>query len=500
MSLHAQLSPEAQARIASQRRTSTLTSLVIALLVMTLIGVVLMIIALATHPQSIPDIKYTSVESPKDDKLDTKKITDTIMRKPTPPTAMRTTAIVTKSTSPVSIPVPEITPTESDFGFGDGEGFGDGGMGDDTGSGTFHPNIPGDTRKRCSLADRMDRLLNNGGNKECEDSVVSALRWLKDTQNKNGSWTKDKPVGMTGLALLAFLGHCETAGSEEFGDTVLAATTYLINLSMKNNGKLGTDFKDNHWCYEHAIAVYALAEAYTLCVKGFNENIHQLEDTVMASGQFLINSQHKGGGWDYAYSEDSTRGGDVSIVGWHLQALKACKYTGLDFANMSRCYKKALDYLERMQLASGAMGYSSPSLHGSQDGTTLAAVGGLCFQIWKSPATKVARKAVRFMDKEMKFDWNTADSDLYGHYYAVQCMINHGGTEWKKYNTLFRDQVLKNQDKNGSFKVVGGGAKINAVGATFAGDGGHGRHYRTCLATLMLESYYRFLPTGSGGN
>ena len=25
-------------------------------------------------------------------------------------------------------------------------------------------------------------------------------------------------------------------------------------------------------------------------------------------------------------------------------------------------------------------------------------------------------------------------------------------------------------------------------------DGGDGRHYRTCLATLMLESYYRFLP------
>ena len=25
--------------------------------------------------------------------------------------------------------------------------------------------------------------------------------------------------------------------------------------------------------------------------------------------------------------------------------------------------------------------------------------------------------------------------------------------------------------------------------------GGHGRHYRTCLATLILESYYRFLPT-----
>jgi len=499
MSLHAQLSPEAQARIVAQRRTSTLTSLVIALLVMTLIGVVLMIVALAAGVKNIPDLQYSSVEGLKDDKPEIKKFSDTIMRKPSPPSAMRSRVIVSKSTSLVSVPHAPITPFDMNSfpGPAKGAGFGEGFGGDRDGRGNFQPNIPAISSKRCTLADRMARLLNNGGNKECEDSVVSALRWLKETQNKNGSWTHDKPVGMTGLALLAFLGHCETAGSEEFGETVLAATIYLVDLSMKNKGKISSDLKDTHWCYEHAIAVYALAEAYTLCVKGFEENITQLEEAVMASGQFLINSQHKGGGWDYAYREDSSRGGDVSIVGWHLQALKACKYTGLDFANMTRCYKKALDYVERMQLASGAIGYASPALHGGQDGTTLAAVGALCFQIWKSPSNRVARKAIRFMDKEMKFDWNTADSDLYGHYYAVQGMINHGGTAWESYNTLFRDQVLDNQDQNGSFKVVGGGAKIKAVGASFAGDGGHARHYRTCLATLMLESYYRFLPASN---
>ena len=147
-----------------------------------------------------------------------------------------------------------------------------------------------------------------------------------------------------------------------------------------------------------------------------------------------------------------------------------------------------------MQLPSGAIGYSSPALHGGSDGTTLAAVGALCFQIWKSSAAKVARKAVRFMDKEMKFDWNTPDSDLYGHYYAVQCMINNGGPEWERYNKLFRDQVLDNQNKDGSYKNVGGGAKINAVAGSFAGGSAFSAHYRTCLATLMLESYYRFLP------
>ena len=94
----------------------------------------------------------------------------------------------------------------------------------------------------------------------------------------------------------------------------------------------------------------------------------------------------------------------------------------------------------------------------------------------------------------MKFDWNSADSDLYGHYYAVQAMLNHGGKAWEKYNTLFRDQVLNNQNDDGSYKVLNAGGKINAVGGSFQGTSAFAVHYRTCLATLMLEAYYRFLP------
>lgn len=498
MSLHAQIAPEIRQRIASQRRASTLTSIVVALLVMALIGVILMIIALASGPGRLPLPQYRGSVNTPEEKPRIKTTNVHLAKKPSPPSNVPRPTIVARTTSPVSFPPPKNPKPDGDFGLGNDEEYGGNGFDEGEGSGRGGPSgIPSTHRKRCSLQDRMERLLENGGSKECEDAVVGALQWLKQTQNQNGSWTNQKPVAMTGLALLSFLGHCETAGSEEFGKAVLAGIAYLVDLSLKNKGKLATDFKDDHWCYEHAIATYALAEAYTLCVRSFGENIPQLREAIESSGQFLINSQHQGGGWDYAYREDSGRGGDVSIVGWHLQALKACKLTGLDFSNLTRCYKKGIDYLERMQAPSGALGYSSRNgIHGG--GTTLAAVGALCFQIWQSPSNRSARKAVKFMNKEMKFAWNTADSDLYGHYYAVQAMINHGGKEWEKYNSLFRDELLNNQDADGSFKPVGGGQKINAVGASFAVEGGHGRHYRTCLATLMLESYYRFLPASEG--
>ena len=492
MSLHAQLSPEAAARLAAQKRTSTITSLIIALLLMVLVGIILTIIAFASPTNITPQIISYSGTPESEENLQQKKVQTQVERKPSAPSASMSKVIAANTSSPTAIPVPEIDVPEPSTDFGDGNDFGDGwGNGDGSGAGGGFGNIPSSMKKRCSKADRLQRLTSSGGTEKCEDAVVASLRWLKKTQKKDGSWTGAQPVAMTGLALLAYLGHCETAQSEEFGETVLAAITYLVDKSMKNNGKLAVDFKAKGWCYEHGIAVYALAEAYTLCVKSFGENINQLEDAVMASGQFLINSQADNGGWAYSYVE---KGGhtDSSIVGWQLQALKACKYTGLDFKNMKRCAKNGISYIEGLQASNGAIGYTSPAPRG--DGTTLSAVGALCCQIWESSANRTARKAVKLIDKDMKFKWGTKDQDdLYGHYYAAQCMLNHGGKEWESYNKLFRDQVLNNQNKDGTYKSVTESHGLNKVSFS--------EHYRTCLATLMLETYYRFLPgTGAKTN
>lgn len=496
MSLHATLSPDAQQRLQSQRRNSTISSAVIALLATILVGVILLIIGIASSGNTITQLATYQGEALADKPLQRPTIKTEISRRPSSPNRSMSKAIVADTSAPLAVPVPEIDSPQTNVAFGSDGDFGEGFSGNGPGSTGNFNNIPGVMKKRCSQADRLKRLQESGGSPECDTAVVKALRFLKKTQNPDGSWTIQQQVGMTGLALLAYLGHCETAQSEEFGETVLAAITYLVDVSMKNNGKLASDFKNDHWCYEHAIATYALGEALIL-TRAFGENIAQLQEAVLASGQFLINSQHTGGGWDYGYSEDSQRGGDLSIVGWHLQALKACKQTGLDFKNLRTCAKKALAYVESCQLDSGAMGYSGPVINGERDGSSLAAVGALSTQIWAA-SSRVSTKACRFIDQQMKFDWHTADSDLYGHYYATQAMINHGGNEWQRYNALFINQVLPNQAADGSFNPVAKGGKVNAPGSSFAGNSTFATHYRTCLSTLMLEVYYRFLPATGG--
>jgi len=495
MSLHAQLSPEAQARLDAQRRNSTISSIIISLLMVALIGLILAIIFIKPLFKETPVIVAYKGNANQDEELEQRKMTNQIQRKPSAPSSSMAKVIAANTTSPTAVPVPEIDVPDPSTDFGSGDDFGDGwGSGGDGGGGGGFGNIPATMRKRCSKEDRLQRLQENGGTEKCEDAVVKGLDWLKKTQAKDGSWGRGNKSAMTGFALLAFLGHCETPLSEKYGDTVLRGMTYLVNLGMKNNGKLiakGGE-QNKHWPYEHSIATYALGESTTFC-KQLGITVPNLPEVTQKAGQYIINNQNKSGGWDYGYVEAGSRGGDMSVTGWHIQALKACYHTGLDFRNMRRCIQKALEYCENHQNANGGFGYTSKNGH--KDYFTLTGVGVLAFQMWNKGSSSAVRKGAKYIEKYTKLNYNGAECDLYGHYYESQAMINRGGTQWKKYNAIFRDQVLDNQNADGSWKTPGGGKKPRAVAPQFIQD----VHYRTCLCILMLETYYRFLPgTGAG--
>jgi hypothetical protein len=380
--------------------------------------------------------------------------------------------------------------------FGNGDDFGDG-WGNGDGEGGGFGKIPTTMGKRCSKKDRLQRLQENGGTEKCEEAVVKGLDWLQKTQNKDGSWDTKWKSAMTGFALLSYLGHCETPLSDKYGETVLSGLIYLIDLGMKNDGKLIPDGgeKDSNWPYEQAIACYALGEATTFC-KQLGMNIPNLEKVTQKAGQYIIDNQHNSGAWTYSYSKDLATGGDLSFTAWHLQALKACRYTGLDFSNITPCIAKSLKFVSSCQASSGGYGYYYTDQKPADrlNYHTLTGAGMLCLQMLGKGRQPGVRKGAEYIIAHSKFDWNTEFCDLYGHYYESQAMMNQGGKAWKKYNAMFRDQVLNNQAPDGSWTVCGGGKTPRAIGPLFTTN----VHYRSCLSILMLETYYRFLPaTGS---
>ncbi|MDE0835303.1 MAG: hypothetical protein OSA84_03005 [Akkermansiaceae bacterium] len=106
--------------------------------------------------------------------------------------------------------------------------------------------------------------------------------------------------------------------------------------------------------------------------------------------------------------------------------------------------------------------------------------------MWGEGRSKEAKKGIKWISENQTFEWGDASANLYYHYYHAQAMMNHGGKEWDEYNDLFCDKLIKAQNKDGSWSQAG------------ISHGPINTHMSTCLAALMLEVYYRFLPgTGS---
>lgn len=482
MSLHAQLSPEAEARLRAQQRNSTITSIIISILSVVLIGILLLWILLPTVETFTPEIVSYQSGAEDEQKITKREMTRAVERKPSAPSSSMAKVIAANTTSLTAVPIPDVDTPDPSADFGDGNDFGDGwGTAEEDGAG--FSSIPATMRERCSKEDRLQRLANNGGNEECEEAVMKALRWIKSKQNPDGSWGSAKgkafPVAMTGFSVLAYLGHCETPNSEEFGDSVTRGILYLVDRGMKNDGKLCSGAPKGHaWVYEHGIATYALAEAYTFCNK-LGINIPNLDTVTKQAGDAIMEGQAKSGGWVYEFDAGSSDG-DNSVGFWQIQALKACKHTGLwDVKDFERTISDALKWLEEVQGNDGGIGYRSrstvrPALTGG---------GVLAYQMWDKSSHSVVRNGIKFIRKNTEFDWEEESSNLYYHYYNAQAMINRGGDDWDDYNALFRDKLLAAQNEDGSWWR---GEKV-AHGAI-------NPHMATCLATFMFEVYYRFLP------
>jgi len=390
-------------------------------------------------------------------------------RQPAAPSASMAKVVAANTTSHMAVPVPENGTSSPSTDFGDGDDFGSG-----WGSGGFG-NIPATMKKRCSKTDRLERLAANGGTPACEDAVVKALDWLKQRQDYDGGWCDTHRTAATGLALLAYLGHCETPLSEQYGDSALRAMVFLIGKSTAHQGRLTDDPNDPLWPYEHVIATTALAEACTLN-KQLQLNVPGLDDAVRSAGQSLIDSALPTGGWK-SPAEGKAGAADTLLTCLNLQALKACKHTGLDFRNLSKCAKDALAAIKERQDAPGAL--------------------ALAYQQWAKGSAPEALAACEAIGRPPAFRWDSPDADLCTLYFNAHAMLNRGGRQWSDFNASLSAELLQAQTPDGSFRVPGtpGGPGSVPSGRLLTGSAATAVHRRTCLAALTLEVYYRFLPT-----
>ncbi len=375
-------------------------------------------------------------------------------------------------------------------GFGKGGAGGGFGNGIGAGSQAGFVSLPPSMRARCSTAERLQKLAQNGGSAECEAAVSKALEWLKTKQNPDGSWGKQHKAAMTGLALLCYLGRCETPESPFYGDNVMKGIMYLIELSKKNEfGMIAENISENGATYEHGIATYALGEMYTLARLG-SKSLPGMKDAFEKGVELIIKNQTSRGAWAYggkdkiAYNPGG--GEDLSVTGWQYQALKAAKNTGLKISKLHETITATMKYLEAKQTKDGGIG--NPDRDKGYNQWNLTGTGVLGLQTLGKGKTSVIDKGVKFLRAFITaepLDWNK-NCNLYCWYYYTQAFFQKGGDDWKFYNEQLLPQILNNQDKDGSWKAE----RANGGGGAGAMEGGI---YKVALCTLQLEVYYRYL-------
>lgn len=491
MSLHIESTENALAELKKQR-TKTLTAAIsVSFLGIALMGLLLYLVhIIVAVPEDPPMVAYATQEGDNPD-IDTPEVTQTTQRPSSSSTSAQVKVIAAVATADVAVVNPDIevdVPSEElSMGIDIGDGFGTG-TGDGDGGG-----IPGIISKRCDLNDRMKRITENGGTPQCEEAVVKSLRWLKKQQNKDGSWggaPHNYKCAMTGMALLSYLAHCETPLSEEFGETVLKGISFLVDQGMKNP-VLSLVPQRNEVSYDHAVATYALCEAYTFCKQMDIPSISNLEKVVIKAVDKIVDNQNTDGGWAYNYNTKAGAHTDLSVTGWNVQALKAAEHGGI------RPSKGEIrTALRKNVMPDGKFSYKE---NGNMPRSSLVGVGVLSLQMTGNGSDSAARKGLDWIKNNVKnLQWGQGSgtenvkSNLYMHYYCVQAAMNRGGDVWTSYNKAFRDAVLSGQNADGSFRK-------NDVGYVSGMSNKSENIYRQCLATLMLETYYRFLPgTGEG--
>jgi hypothetical protein len=157
---------------------------------------------------------------------------------------------------------------------------------------------------------------------------------------------------------------------------------------------------------------------------------------------------------------------------------------------MEKAVKNALKRLEEVQAEDGTFGYTDKGSTGHR----LVGVGAICFQMWGEENHRTARNALRWMNRNLEPVYASEEANLYAWYYITLSLFQRGSTYWEKWNKKWRDEILRNQNEDGTWKPEGGAANHHSTG----GAGPDANLYRLCLNTLSLEVYYRFLP-GTGG-
>jgi hypothetical protein len=360
---------------------------------------------------------------------------------------------------------------------------------------------------RPGLGGRLARRRGVPGGAPPITAADAGLEWLKRHQSPDGSWDCDgfpqygdpkrgplcdgigapqNDVGVSGLALLAFLGAGQTHRDGVHKEAVRKGLKWLAQ-QQDAEGCFGP--RTGHYTYGHGIAALAMAEAWGMTRSG-------IWKTPAQKGiDFILAAQNPYKAWRYDVRPGDN---DVSVTGWMAMALKSAKLAG-GLLVPDEPLKAAHAFVKEMtDEESGRTGYTKKgerpvrpdgkeAAFPAEESEALTAVGMLVrvFNGEDPKQSPMLKAGAELLTKRLPvWEANSGKIDHYYWYYGTLAMFQMGGAEWNQWNAKMLDAVIRTQRTDGNFR--GSWDPVDAWGA----DGG--RVYATAVLTMCLEVYYRY--------
>jgi hypothetical protein len=245
------------------------------------------------------------------------------------------------------------------------------------------------------------------------------------------------------------------------------------------------------YVYDHAIAAYAMCEAYGL--SGYS----LLREPAQKGLDHLAAHRNPYGVWRYQPRDGD---GDTSITGWCVMALAAGKHFGL--AVDATALQTTAVWLDTVTDASGRHGYTAagqrssrkPGDHGSRfpaDRTEAMTAVGLFarFFLGQDPAKTPAMPKAADLLLLQPPAWDEAGGrvDHYAWYYASYALFQMGGKRWTAWQKQLEPTLLKRQHRDPK-----DGNRFGSWDPDCAWGEDGGRVYSTAILALCLQANYRY--------
>lgn len=336
---------------------------------------------------------------------------------------------------------------------------------------------------------KVTALQQTGGSQETEAAVASALRYLAQTQQANGSWNPQttgagveraalgvnrhgaggrSETAITGLALLAMIGAGNTHQQGEYADNVYRGLAFLINTQSRashNIGSLaGPSTSVYSSTYSHGIAALAMCEAAAITQDA--SALVSAERAIAYTKQMQIPST---GGWRYTRHD---RDGDLSQLGWQAMVLDAGHRAKIPVN------QQAVTGIQRFlkSVRAGRGGLASYRPREAPTRTMTAEALATRLLIGDNVPIREIAEAERYL---MQQPPGVGIDNYYYWYYATLALHQLQDDAWRQWNTFLQRRLLSTQRPDGRWSS-------NTVWGGYGGE-----IYTTSMAALCLESYYR---------